>query len=382
MASVAARIKELFDVDSLVIMRAVADSGIFTVVFSTGFEADEIRGVQLPQHDRLAKWLLTNERTLMIDLEPSVFNYLTPTERDVLTQIHARVCTPLIALNRLIGLIFISSKQTDWKLSSEDSNLLQMLTSQASIAFENAYLYQQQRDRLRMLYRAERLAVAGQLAASVAHEIRNPLTTIRSTVQYLLKEFDKNSPKRSLVEGVIAEVDRIDQTVNGLLSLTRRTEFRLERIAVSEFIQKLLLLVRTQARDQSVEIIAPDSQSDFYIMGDASHLKQLFLNLILNALQAMPGGGQLEISLSRKPQQRSARAEKCWVQVKLRDTGCGIPSENLDKIFDPFFTTKQGGTGLGLSISYAIARQHGGELEIDSHNDDGTTAMVRLMLVN
>src|SRR4051812_18402562 len=215
-------------------------------------------------------------------------------------------------------------------LSDEDLNLLQMLTSLASVAFENAYLYQQQRDRLRQLYRAERLAAAGELAASVAHEIRNPLTSIRSTVQYLLGEFDEGHAKRPLVEGVISEVDRINQTVDGLLSLTRRVEFKPERLSLGQLIEQSLLLIGTKARNQAVDIVWSQPIPDIYVSGDVSQIKQLLLNLVLNALQAMPEGGRLSIELIRKRAPDEMGREKTWAEVAIKDTGCGIPTDNIE----------------------------------------------------
>jgi signal transduction histidine kinase len=370
MASIAARIKELFGTERIIILRTFDDYGMFTVAYSTGWNADELKNIRLAQRDRLAKWLCTNETPLVVKKGTSVFDYLSPDEREMLTRLDVSVCVPLLALNRLTGMMLLSSSEKEWDLSPDDLNLLQMLMSQASIAFENAYLYQQQRDRLRRLYRAERLAAAGQLAATVAHEIRNPLTSIRSTVQYLLGEFDEKNPKRELIEGVIAEVDRIDRTVDGLLSLTRITDFDPERIALGQLIQQTILLVRTQGNSQSVEIDWSPPESEFYILGDEAQLKQLFLNIMLNALQAMSGGGRLTIKLSLKTEPLN---EKMWAEALVADTGCGIPAEKLDKIFDPFFTTKKGGTGLGLPTSYAIARQHGGELKVKSREGEGTT---------
>ncbi|HKC64395.1 MAG TPA: histidine kinase dimerization/phospho-acceptor domain-containing protein, partial [Pyrinomonadaceae bacterium] len=291
MSSVAARLRELFGTDRIVILRALTDGGMFSVAFSAGYSADELKSVHLGQQDRLAKWMQTNETILVTERDRSVLDYLSAQEREMLMQLKVRASVPLVALNRLTGMILLSSTQEgDLNLSDEDLNLLQMLTSLASVAFENAYLYQQQRERLRQLYRAERLAAAGELAASVAHEIRNPLTSIRSTVQYLLGEFDEEHAKRPLIEGVISEVDRINQTVDGLLSLTRRVEFKPERLALSQLIEQSLLLVGTKARNQSVEVIWSPPAHDVYVSGDVSQLKQLLLNLILNALQAMPQG--------------------------------------------------------------------------------------------
>jgi signal transduction histidine kinase len=381
MASVVGRLRELFGTDHVIILRAFTDGGMFSVAFSCGYSADELKSAHLGQQDRLAKWMQTNETILVTERDESVFNYLSAQEREMLTQLKVSACVPLVALNRLTGMILLSSTRGDFNLSDEDLNLLQMLTSLASVAFENAYLYQQQRDRLRQLYRAERLAAAGELAASVAHEIRNPLTSIRSTVQYLLGEFDAEHMKRPLVEGVIAEVDRINQTVDGLLSLTRRVEFKPERLALGQLIEQSLLLIGTKARNQAVDIVWSQPIPDIYVSGDVSQIKQLLLNLALNALQAMPEGGRLSIELIRKLAPDEMGREKTWAEVTIKDTGCGIPTDNIEKIFDPFFTTKQGGTGLGLSISYAIARQHGGELEIKSRVEDGTTVAVRLPLV-
>jgi signal transduction histidine kinase len=256
---------------------------------------------------------------------------------------------------------------------------MQMVMTQASIAFENAHLLEEQRARLHKLYRAEKLAAAGQLAASVAHEIRNPLTAIRSTVQYLSKGFEEQSPMRSLIDGVIEEVDRINGTVDELLSLTRRAEYKPERIDLYQMVEHSLMFLQTQARSQGVEIVWPAPVSGLSIIGDDSQLKQLFLNLFLNALQAMPDGGKLQLSLTGRPLQPDA-GPSVSAEVSISDTGCGIPPDDLDKIFDPFFTTKQRGTGLGLATSYVIVRQHAGEMTVQSQVGQGTKVLVRFPL--
>jgi signal transduction histidine kinase len=377
MASIAARIKELFGADRILLLRSFSDNSIFTVAFSSGYEAAEHKKVQLTQNDRLAKWLQTNERVLALDQDEEVFQYLSAPESQMLQGLDVRVCAPLVALNRLNGIMLLSSTRPHWCLGKEDLTLLQMLTSLASIAFENAYLYQEQRDRLRRLYRTERLATAGELAASVAHEIRNPLTSIRSTVQYLWSSYPEGDPKRSLTQGLLAEVDRINQTLEGLLNLTRRTVLTFERLSLTKLLEESLLLVRTKAHSQSVNIVYDSISSNVYVRGDALHLKQVLLNIMLNALQAMEHGGTLEVKATLKPPAGS-KNERYWAQVAILDTGCGIPADRLEKIFDPFFTTRHGGTGLGLTISYNITKQHGGELEVYSEEEKGTRVELRL----
>ena len=379
-ASIAARLKEMFDTDRVILLRA-GEVGMFTVAFSTGYDDEQVKDVRLSHRDRLTKWLQTNETPLIVEANKDVVRYLSQKERDLIGRLEVRLCLPLLALNRLTGVMLLSAFEKKWRLSQDDLNLLQMLMGQASIAFENAYLYQQQHDRFRRLYRAERLATAGQLAASVAHEIRNPLTSIRSTYQYLMGEFDQSSPKHGLIGDVIAEVDRIDRTLDGLLSLTRGTEFKPEKVALGQLLKQALTLVRAQSSNQAVEVKLVAPESDLHVMGDVSLFKQLFLNLLLNALQAMKDGGELEIELTGDPDAVGLKSDKL-VSVYIKDTGCGIPSENLDKIFDPFFTTKERGTGLGLSTSFSIVQQHGGELEIDSKVGVGTTVWVRFPLAN
>jgi signal transduction histidine kinase len=298
----------------------------------------------------------------------------------MLERLDVRVCVPMLALNRLTGMMLLSTTQKEWIMSEEDLNLLLMLLTQASIAFESAYLSQFQRDRMRWLYRAERLATVGQLAASVAHEIRNPMTAIRSTIQYLLRDFDESNPKRELAQGVIAEVDRIDRIVDGLLSLTRRAEFNPGKVSLAPLIGQTLLLVRPQAQEQSIKILCEEPTQETYVVADAAQLKQLALNLLMNAMQAMPNGGRLQIDLKLRSQALGLQGEKDWAVISITDTGCGIPPEALDRVFDPFFTTKPGGTGLGLSTCYAIAKQHNGDIEISSQENKGTTVNVRLPL--
>jgi two-component system, NtrC family, sensor kinase len=378
--SIVDRIKEMFGTDRVILLHTYPDSNVFSLAFSLGYDPETLTSVHLTPRDRLAKWLLTNETALNMEQNQGVLSYISAAEREMLERLDVRVCVPMMALNRLTGMMLLSSTQKGWRLSQEDLNLLLMLLTQASIAFESAYLSQVQRDRMRRLYRAERLATVGQLAASVAHEIRNPMTAIRSTIQYLLRDFDENNPKRELAHGVIAEVDRIDRIVDGLLSLTRRAEFTPSKISLVQLIGQSLLLIRTQAQEQAIKILWEAPQQEVYVMADAAQLRQMALNLVMNAMQAMPNGGSLQIELNVRSQALVAPGEREWVVISITDSGCGIPPEILDRVFDPFFTTKPGGTGLGLSTCYAIAKQHNGDLEISSQENKGATVNIRLPL--
>lgn len=379
-ASIATRIRELFGPDIIIIFQLDRERGVFSPTYSVGIERSALADVRFHQRGRLARWLLVNESCLVIERARQVYEFLSSPERDWLERLNTSVCVPLISLNRLTGIILLGSRGGHWEVTDGDLELLELLAHQAGLAFENAALYQQQRDRLRRLHRAERLAAAGQLAAGVAHEIRNPLTAIRSTIQYILHRFPREDPNRELVIELLGEVDRIDRTVNGLLSLTRSRRFEPVETDVIGVIEQSLLLVEAQARRQAVTIDRHYERDHLLVMGDTHQLKQVFLNLMLNALQAMPDGGRLTISVSTRHPEYPLRGDR-WTKIEIADTGPGIPPENLDRIFDPFFTTKRDGTGLGLSICHSIVHQHEGEIEVRSQPGQGTTAVVRLPLV-
>ncbi len=378
-SSIATRLHELFRADRVVIFQLEADKGLFSPVHSLGYEAGELAGQFIRQRGRLAKWLIVNETVLTVPAEFGVYQYLDDPEQALLSRIGARVCGPLVSLNRLTGIITLGSTNSSWTLTAEDTERLLFLSGQAGLALENALLYQEQRDRLRRLHRAERLAAAGQLAAGVAHDIRNPLTAIRSTIQYLRQDYQEAGPKRELVDEVLTEVDRIDRTVNGLLSLTRTRSFEPEVTDLLAIVRQSLTLVREQARRQKVGIEEAIAVPEARCSGDSGELKQLFVNLIMNALQAMPEGGLLRVEVAAVASDGSQAARA--VRIGVMDSGVGIAPEHVERVFDPFFTTKRDGTGLGLAICHGIVERHGGEIDISSELGRGTRVTIRLPLV-
>lgn len=376
-ASVAARIRELLDPERMAVLEPDPAAGGFLPGFSFGLAESDLAGLRVPARGKLARWLSVNETCLVLDRQPGVQEYLDPAERDLLDRLRINVCVPMLSLNRLTGILLLGLGRPGGGLGRGDVELLNLLASQASLAFENAALYRAQRERLDRLHRAERLAAVGQLAAGVAHEIRNPLTAIRSTMQYLLRDLDPGTPKHQLVEELLSEVDRINGTVGGLLSLSRSGEVRRVEMDLLEPLSKAVQLVQAQAAEKGVEIAGDLALPESRVLGDAGQLKQVFLNLLLNALQAMSGGGRIAVAA------RSWRpgGGDPWVEVRVTDTGPGIPPDQLRRIFDPFYTTKRDGTGLGLAICHGIIEQHEGEIHLESRAGEGTTASVRLPLI-
>ena len=219
------------------------------------------------------------------------------------------------------------------------------------------------------LIRTEKLASLGQLAAGVAHEINNPLGTITIYAHLLLKGMDKDDPRREDVELIVSESNRAKEIVQGLLSFARETKLRPGPVNLNDLMEDVLGLLVNQSLFQNIKIKKSLFQGLPTIAADETQLKQVFLNIILNAAQAMEGNGKLSIITT---------PERKQIKVKIRDTGPGIPPEVVKNIFSPFFTTKEKGTGLGLAISYGIIERHNGKIDVETELGKGSTFIVSL----
>jgi PAS domain S-box-containing protein len=218
----------------------------------------------------------------------------------------------------------------------------------------------------------DRLVSLGELSAYVAHEIRNPLTGIRTTVQFVGSKFKAADPRREDLEDVIRELDRIEQIITGLLMFARPPAARPQPCDVHAALEKTLDLLEGQFQDAQVNVLRTWAEEMPLVIVDPDLAQQVFLNLSLNAVQAMPQGGDLSVTTAL----RRYRTRRSMVDVSFTDTGVGIPRELMEKIFDPFFTTRSMGTGLGLSISVQIVREAGGVITAKNNPGGGATMRV------
>jgi len=219
------------------------------------------------------------------------------------------------------------------------------------------------------LIKTEKLASIGQLAAGVAHEINNPLGTIMIYAHILQKGLDKDDPRREDIDLIISEANRAKEIVQGLLSFARETKLRPGPMNINDLLEDVLGLVVNQSLFHNIKI-----EKSFYedlptIVADETKLKQVFLNIILNAAQAMEGNGRLIISTT---------IDKNYIKIRIQDTGPGIPPEIMGNLFSPFFTTKEKGTGLGLAISYGIIERHMGKIDVETELGKGTAFIIYL----
>src|SRR5688572_1864134 len=204
----------------------------------------------------------------------------------------------------------------------------------------------------------ERLISLGELSARVAHEIRNPLTGVRTTVQFVASKLRAGDSRRDDLQDVLKELDRIEQIITDLLLFARPQAARPAPAQVAEIVEKVLDHLARRFEEAGIEVHRDLDENLPAVMVDPDMVQQVVLNLAINAIQAMPEGGQLKVTAGT----RRTRYKKSYVDLVVADTGPGIPDEVKEKIFDPFFTTRSMGTGLGLSISLQIAREHGGNL--------------------
>ncbi|MGH7395283.1 MAG: two-component system sensor histidine kinase NtrB, partial [Candidatus Methylomirabilales bacterium] len=225
------------------------------------------------------------------------------------------------------------------------------------------------------LRRADRLAAVGQLAASIAHEIRNPLAAISGSIQVLQEEMQPQGQTRQLLDIVLREADRLKLITGQFLEFVRPgTPLRKECELVTCLEETVLLLRQRERTGAEVVVDFTPPDAPIVVAADEDHLRQVFWNISLNAVQAMPDGGILRVDL----RDLSGDPEAAEVAVEFADTGGGIRPEDLDRIFEPFFTTKETGTGLGLSIAHRVVEELGGRIEVENRPGEGATFRVVL----
>ena len=341
---------------------------------------DKPQNISFTEKGRLINWLSVNEKELIVSTNPEIVNYFTSEEKAILHQLSTEMIYPLTVMNRISGMILLGKKKNGEPFTGEDIHTLSLLLNQSAFAIEHAMLYEQQADRLKKMYRTDRLATLGELAAGAAHEIRNPLTSISSSVQYLSKDFANDSLKTEMINEILSEVERINKILQGLLSFARPTALNMKDVNIEQLINQSLLLTKT-----SVEKLQVDVQFEYFaenttIQGDAEQLKQVFLNIILNAIEAMKDNNTEQPRTLIIGIEHGASIDflNRYLIVTFDDAGNGIEKKDVENVFNPFFTTKEDGTGLGLAICYGIINRHQGEIGVTSILGKGTTIQVKL----
>jgi signal transduction histidine kinase len=293
--------------------------------------------------------------------------------RAVMASMRAGICMSLLAGDRVIGFLSCWDERVPEAFASDEIAALLELADRCALVIENSKLYQQMKER-------DRLAALGEMAAGLAHEIRNPLAAIKGAVQYI-DPARHPAEDREFLQIMIDEVNRLNGVVTQFLDYSRPLKPSLAPTSVNDVLERTFKLLTAQTPPR-IELELSLAEWLPRVNADAEQLKQVFLNLALNAFQAMPEGGKLQVST------RLARDELAFwrdgsrrtdvVEVRFRDSGPGIPEEALERVFVPFFTTKEKGTGLGLAICQRLVKAHQGTIQIRSRPGEGAEFLVSL----
>jgi signal transduction histidine kinase len=328
---------------------------------------------------RLARHLQRTGRPQVI----SDFNNIVPENSEdfaKLNAVEAELIVPLISKGNLLGILFLPRKLSGSPYQENDLEFVSILVNQLSVAIVNAHLYQSEKEALlelraaqKRLIESERLAALGRMAASIAHEVNNPLGIIKNYLTIIAKSSEATPDLQKNVVIVHEEVDRIARIVKQLLDFYRPALERQVELNVIEILSSTLDLISSKLESTGIEIIRQFEDTELRVSGSTNKLKQVYLNLILNARDVMPNGGKLTVI---------ARRSAGYAEVDFSDTGTGITPDELPKVFEPFFTTKkETGTGLGLAVCHGIISSHNGVISVSNNSEGGATFTIKLPLI-
>lgn len=307
-----------------------------------------------------------------------------PENDDVITKFNLTsfAAVPIIAKGEAIALLILDNPVSGKAITSADLHFLQLFANQASMAIENSMLYNRIEDANRefseirqRLLQGERLAALGETAASIAHELKTPLISIGGLARRLLRKEEPGSTEWKYAETIAREADRLEKMLNEILFFSRKATICYTQCSLPAIIDESLAVVSGILQENRILVKKRISRTAIEFTGDFQQIKQVCINLFLNAGEAMQQGGVLYVSTA--PANLDGREA---LSLKVRDTGSGIAPDILPDIFNPFFTTKDGGTGLGLPITHRIITNHGGKLFAENRTGNGAEFRVILPL--
>lgn len=346
----------------------------------------KLKGIQPTSSTKINEWEINLNgvlsRMILSEREPLFFKEIQPhikddiPEMEILKTLDCKLCVPLISRDELVGILILGPKKTNLRFVDSDLEFISVLADQLTVAVENAILYKNQKNinaelrrTQKQLIQSEKLAALGQLSASVAHEINNPLGIIKNYLLILSESADECDPHQRNLKMIKEEVGRIARIVKSLLDFSR-PENKMTLLDLSSVLKQTISLIDKEFLNRKIKIKKELPENLSPVTGSEDQLKQVFLNLLVNSKDFMPKGGEVTIR---------ARDTDQGVEIEFSDTGCGIPQENIPQIFEPFFTTKQEGkgTGLGLWICYGIMQRHGGTIQA-KRKKKGTSFLLTL----
>jgi signal transduction histidine kinase len=302
-------------------------------------------------------------------------------------RVYSFATVPLMGKGKVIGVILVDNLYNQNPITEEDIHFLSMFANQAGLAIENAILYrnleevhQELKETQSFLVHLEKMVALGEMSSTIAHEIKNPLTSIGGFARRLDRAIQEESQEKKYSQTIIKEVSRLEKILNDLLNYTQDESFVFKELDLRDILEESLSMVTGGIHSGGIQLIKEYAEEIPMVMGDSHQLKQVFFNLINNASQSMPESSRTEkekrtLSLRVHPFSKNGSP---YIKVEVEDTGKGIDSENLPNIFNPFYSTKEFSLGLGLPIVHKIITSHRGQIEVDNHPGKGVNFIITL----
>jgi signal transduction histidine kinase len=376
---VISEVRSLLDTEeaSVLLRDPTSDDLVFAAVAGAGSE--ELVGTRMPVTKGIAGWVMQNRQPVLVQDAQNDPRFYSGVDQKIGLITRSVIAVPLRFRGAVWGVVEAINK-VGGAFSEGDVGLLEALARSAAIGLVNAQSYQAERELRKLveqsrvqLAQSEKLAATGRLAATLAHEVNNPLQAIYNCLQMMHNFQLEPEEQREYLQIAIEEVERLTSTVSRVLDLTRHPRRGMRPVQLNQAVERVLALTGKYLQHRHIAL-QPDLASDLPpTLALHDELVQVFLNLVLNAADAMEEGGVLRVT--------SRLTDNGRLAVAFSDTGCGIPPEHLNRIFEPFFSTKEGGTGMGLNISSDVIKQHGGEITVESQVGQGTTFTVWLPVV-
>ncbi len=380
LVKIAARAEDLVRADTTSVAMVDNNARMLTYAGVYGPRAKALKGLEMPlETGGIYNWLACYGTPILIAEAQSDFRL----DGELMKALGIKSCmsVPLWSSNMMTGVLTAVNKKDGTNFDKRDLRLFTVFSNLAGAALQNASLYadltgkmNELRSAQEQLVHSTKMAAIGELAANVAHEVNNPLTSVLGYTTHLLKTLELPEPSRRVLGMMEQETLRVRKIIRSLLDFSRQKAPWIQPTDICLPLRETTTFLRRAADISSVKIFEEFNGSPVLVNIDANEMKQVFINIINNAIHAMPQGGSLRIRLSK--------VENREALIEFADTGVGISQENIKKIFEPFFSTKEqgDGTGLGLSISYRIMRSHGGRIEVESEVGAGSVFKVFLPL--
>jgi two-component system, NtrC family, sensor kinase len=351
-------------------------SGEYRLLAQSGLsDAETADALRLSEDSEIVRWLQTNADALVLEeitrSQPAtVVARLSPE----LARLKATVCVPMTVDDQVAGLIALGPKANRERFYASDLKLLQKLATEMALAIKYRRMEEQ-------IFRKNKLIELGTIAAGVAHEIRNPLASIRTFAQLMPDKMDDPEFKNEFSQLVLKDVDRITKVIESMLAFARPGHVTIGEFKAADLVEEAVLLVQPRIKGKRIELTREFHENPL-LRVDKQQVLQVLVNLLNNAVDALPEFGKIRVAtgVTSLAVDGNGAAVRPFGVIEVADNGAGIPAAIRGRLFDPFFTTKKEGTGLGLSISQKIARDHGGVITVSAVDGKGTSFQLNLPL--